>query len=130
MCWRPQAAPPTWGGIGLDQTKLKLDDKALPSFDPLTTRTVNLDGLSPVFIAGDASNFIPLLHEAADEGRIAGWNAARLALGQPVVPGLRSAPLGVVFTDPQIAIVGSGFHKRTIWGVFKQTSALVIVQPT
>ena len=102
---------PNLGGIGLDQTTLKLDDKALPSFDPLTTRTVNLDGLSPVFIAGDASHFIPLLHEAADEGRIAGWNAARLALGQPVIPGLRRAPLGVVFTDPQIAIVGSGFHK-------------------
>ena len=102
---------PNVGGIGLDQTTLKLDNKALPSFDPLTTRTVTLDGLSPVFIAGDASHFIPLLHEAVDEGRIAGWNAARLALGQPVIPGLRRAPLGVVFTDPQIAIVGSGFHK-------------------
>jgi len=49
---------------------------------------------------------MPLLHEAADEGRIAGENAARFP---EVQPGLRRAPLGVVFTDPQIAIVGGGF---------------------
>ena len=96
--------------MGLDQTTLKLDAKGVPSFDPATTRTASADGASPIFIAGDASNFIPLLHEAADEGRIAGANAARLALGKPVNPGLRRAPIGVVFTDPQIGIVGGGFH--------------------
>lgn len=48
---------------------------------------------------------MPLLHEAADEGRIAGENAMRFPA---VAPGLRRAPLGVVFTDPQIAIVGGG----------------------
>lgn len=102
---------PNLKGIGLDQTSLKLDDKGVPSSDPLTAQTVSSVGSSPVFIAGDASNFIPLLHEAADEGRIAGGNAARLALGQPTVPGLRRAALSVVFTDPQIGIVGGGFHK-------------------
>jgi len=96
--------------MGLDRTTLKLDAKGVPSFDPATTRTASADGASPIFIAGDAGNFIPLLHEAADEGRIAGANAARLALGQPVNPGLRRAPIGVVFTDPQIGIVGGGFH--------------------
>ena len=95
--------------MGLANTTLKLDTKGVPLFDPLTTRTVNADGASPVFIAGDTSNFIPLLHEAADEGRIAGGNAARLALGKPVNPGLRRAPIGMVFTDPQIGIVGGGF---------------------
>jgi dihydrolipoamide dehydrogenase len=67
-------------------------------------------GASPIFVAGDAGNFIPLLHEAADEGRIAGENAARLALGKRVKPGLRRAFIGIVFTDPQIGIVGGGFH--------------------
>ena len=33
-------------------------------------------GSAPVFIAGDANNQRPLLHEAADEGHIAGANAA------------------------------------------------------
>ena len=44
------------------------------------------------------------------EGRIAGDNAARLALGKQVNPGLRRAPIGIVFTDPQIGIIGGGFH--------------------
>ena len=96
-------------GMGLANTTLKLDSKGAPSFDPLTTQTVSAGRTSPIFIAGDASNFIPLLHEAADEGRIAGGNAARFALGKPVSPGLRRAPIGVVFTDPQIGIVGGGF---------------------
>jgi dihydrolipoamide dehydrogenase len=96
--------------IGLDQTTLKLDAKGVPSFDPATARSVSADGASPIFIAGDASNFIPLLHEAADEGRIAGGNAARLALGKQIEPGLRRARIGVVFTDPQIGIVGGGFR--------------------
>ncbi|MGP1680183.1 MAG: dihydrolipoyl dehydrogenase [Burkholderiales bacterium] len=101
---------PNIEGIGLENTTLKLDAKGVPSFDPATTQTTSADGASPVFIAGDASNFIPLLHEAADEGHIAGDNAARLALGKQVNPGLRRAPIGIVFTEPQIGIVGGGFH--------------------
>lgn len=101
---------PNVTGMGLDQTTLKLDAEGVPSFDPVTTRTASADGASPIFIAGDVSNFIPLLHEAVDEGRIAGENAARFALGMQVNPGLRRAPIGVVFTDPQIGIVGGGFH--------------------
>jgi len=101
---------PNVDGIGLDRTTLKLDAKGVPSFDPLSTRTESTGGASPIFIAGDASNFIPLLHEAADEGRIAGMNAAHLAQGKQVLHGLRHARIGVVFTDPQIGIVGGGFR--------------------
>jgi dihydrolipoamide dehydrogenase len=101
---------PNVTGIGLDKTTLKLDNKGVPWFDPVTTRTVSAEGASPIFIAGDASNFIPLMHEASDEGHIAGSNAARLALGKQVNPGLRRARIGVVFTDPQIGIVGGGFR--------------------
>ena len=101
---------PNVSDLGLDNTTLKLDAKGVPSFDPATTRTAIAQGSSPIFIAGDASDFIPLLHEAADEGRIAGDNAARVAQGRQVEHGVRRAPIGVVFTDPQIAIVGGGFH--------------------
>lgn len=104
---------PNVTGIGLDKTTLELDAEGVPSFDPATTRTASADEASPIFIAGDVSNFIPLLHEAADEGRIAGKNAAALALGKQVNPGLRRARIGVVFTDPQIGIVGGGFHSMT-----------------
>jgi dihydrolipoamide dehydrogenase len=105
---------PNVQGIGLENTSVKLDANGVPLYDPVTARTVNADGSggksSPIFIAGDAGDFIALLHEAADEGRTAGNNAARVALGKPVNAGLRRAPIIVVFTDPQIGIVGGGFR--------------------
>ena len=101
---------PNVKGIGLENTTLKLDEKGVPIFDKATTQTVSAEGAGAIFIAGDAGNFIPLLHEATDEGHIAGDNAARFALGKAVQPGLRRAPIGVVFTDPQIGIIGGGFR--------------------
>jgi dihydrolipoamide dehydrogenase len=101
---------PNVDGIGLDKTTVDCDAAGVPVFDSLTGQTLNGAGATSIFLAGDASNFIPLLHEAADEGRIAGENAARVAAGKPVLRGLRRAPLGVVFTDPQIAIVGGGWQ--------------------
>ena len=52
---------------------------------------------------GDAADQESLLHEAADEGRIAGDNAGRYP---DMVVRPRRAPLTVVFSDPQIASVG------------------------
>ena len=94
--------------LGLENTTIDRDAAGVPVFDAATTQTVSAGRESTIFVAGDASNFIPLLHEAADEGRIAGENAARVASGKAVSCGFRRAPLGVVFTDPQIAIVGGG----------------------
>ncbi|HST01057.1 MAG TPA: dihydrolipoyl dehydrogenase [Usitatibacter sp.] len=93
---------PNVDGMDLETLDLALAKNGVPAFDPRTGQV----GTTPLFIAGDASNFAPLLHEAADEGRIAGNNAARFPA---VTAALRRAPLGVVFTDPQIAIVGGGF---------------------
>jgi dihydrolipoamide dehydrogenase len=93
---------PNVGNLALEKTTLALDASGVPLYD----RTTLQCGGSSIFIAGDASNDAPLLHEAADEGRIAGDNAARF----PVIgSGLRRALLSVVFTDPQICIVGGGF---------------------
>jgi dihydrolipoamide dehydrogenase len=95
---------PNIGGLGLKHTMLAVDAHGVPLFDRATLRC----GDSSIFIAGDANNDVPLLHEAADEGRIAGENAARYP---DVRPGLRRAGLSVVFTDPQIGIVGGGFAR-------------------
>jgi len=90
---------PNVRALGLERTTLALDRNGVPLFD----RTTMQCGTSPVFIAGDVNNDVPLLHEAADEGRIAGENAA----SHPYVrPGLRRTPLGIVFCDPQLATVG------------------------
>ena len=88
--------------LGLERAGVELGLRGVPVHDPLTLRA----GTSPIFVAGDSADDRPLLHEAADEGRIAGENAARFP---DIAPGHRRAPLGIVFTDPQIAIVGGGF---------------------
>ena len=51
------------------------DARGVPLFDRNTLRC----GDSSIFIAGDVNNDVPLLHEAADEGRIAGENAATIS---------------------------------------------------
>jgi dihydrolipoamide dehydrogenase len=89
--------------LGLEHTSLVRDAHGVPLFD----RETLLCGGAPIFIAGDANQDLPLLHEAADEGRIAGDNAARFP---DVRAGMRRAPLGIVFTDPQIAVVGGGLR--------------------
>jgi dihydrolipoamide dehydrogenase len=90
--------------LGLEHTSLELDDKGVPVFDRFTGQA----GASHIFIAGDADNDVPLLHEAADEGRIAGDNAGRWpdVRAQP-----RRAPLGIVFSEPQVATVGRSWRE-------------------
>lgn len=90
---------PNIHGLDIQNTDLELDDRGTPVFDHYTLRC----GDSHIFIAGDVNSSLPLLHEAADEGRIAGDNAGRYP---DVRAGLRRVPLSVVFTDPQIATVG------------------------
>src|SRR3546814_12647390 len=65
-------------------------------------------GSAPIFIAGDVNGVLPLLHEAADDGRIAGENAASYP---QVNPGKRRAPMAVVFSDPQLAQAGLRFKE-------------------
>jgi dihydrolipoamide dehydrogenase len=89
--------------IGLDKTSIECNTHGIPCFD----RTTLQCGDRPIFLAGDVNDDVPVLHEAADEGRIAGHNAA---LFPNVRPGLRRAPLAIMFTDPQIAMVGNGLR--------------------
>jgi dihydrolipoamide dehydrogenase len=95
---------PQLDGLALEHAGLELDARGVPHFDPVTLRC----GESSVFLAGDANSVLPLLHEAADEGRGAGENAARLPDVRPVT---RSAPIAVVFSDPQIMMVGKRFSE-------------------
>ena len=57
--------------LGLENTGLQLDARGVPLADRLTMQT----SVPHIFIAGDASNQLPLLHEASDRARIAGANA-------------------------------------------------------
>lgn len=93
---------PNIGGLDLENTGLDLDEKGLPSYDKSTMQC----GDSPVFLAGDVNDYLPVLHEAASEGIIAGTNAA---VFPDVRPHPRHTPLLIVFTEPQMAIAGKRF---------------------
>jgi len=91
---------PNIDGLGLDTLDVPLDDTGMPEIDPCTLRI----GDHQVFLAGDANGIRALLHEAADEGHIAGRMAA------PGISGTgfsRRTPLSIVFSTPQIAQVGA-----------------------
>lgn len=92
---------PNIDGLGLETLGIALDGQGLPPVNPHTMQIADL----PVFMAGDANQQIPLLHEAADGGHIAGINSSRPA----PVRFTRRTPLAIVFADPCIATVGSGF---------------------
>lgn len=89
---------PAIDGLGLEALGVPLDDAGLPQVDPTTQRIGDL----PVFLAGDANGHRPILHEAADEGHIAGRNAAAGC----TVARCRRTPLAIVFSAPQVARVG------------------------
>ncbi len=90
---------PNVGAIGIENAGLPADAKV--------DRETMQWGSSHVFMAGDATDDIPLLHEAADEGAIAGANAARFP---EVRPGKRRTPLGIAFTEPGLAVVAGGWR--------------------
>ena len=94
---------PNVAGLDLAAAGIALESRGMPKIDLHTMQVKD----SPIFFAGDVTAFRPLLHEAADEGRIAGRNAARYP---EVVGQVRRAPLAIVFTDPQIAVVGEHYE--------------------
>ncbi len=109
---------PDLAGLDLKNTALQLNERGIPVFDRFTLQCGN----STIFIAGDASNEVPLLHEAADQGRIAGDNAGRYP---DIRPGLRRASLAIVFTDPQVASVGLNLEQ--LGAQFKDRFAVGVV---
>lgn len=100
---------PNLDDLGLDALALPRDANGHPAFDRHTGQW----GSGPLFIAGDATQDRPLLHEASDGGRIAGDNAARF----PAIHRRpRRVPLAVVFSDPQIMLAGASHAELTASG--------------
>ncbi len=92
---------PNTEGLGLENLGVEIREDGLPVFDP---DTLQVGGL-PVFIAGDVNNEYPILHEAWDDGRIAGYNAMQ---DRPVCF-RRRTPLAITFSDPNIAMAGRSY---------------------
>jgi len=92
---------PALAGLGLEQVGVALGPRGVPAHDPETMRIAGF----PIYIAGDANNDRPILHEAVDEGHIAGYNAVR----SEDHCFKRRTGLAITFTEPNIARVGRSF---------------------
>lgn len=100
---------PNIEGLGLETLGVELDKRGVPLFDAKTLQVGNL----PIFIAGDVNGQRPLLHEAADEGRIAAYHA----LHPEADCLMRRAPLGIVFTEPGAGQAGLSYSELPESGV-------------
>lgn len=87
--------------LGLEAIGAPLDERGIPVYDPHTMQLGDL----PVFLAGDVTGERPVLHEAGDEGRIAGQNA----VSETVTAYRRKTPLNITFCDPNIVQVGAPY---------------------
>ncbi|MEK7992148.1 MAG: dihydrolipoyl dehydrogenase [Thiotrichaceae bacterium] len=92
---------PNIAGLGLDKIGVELDARGVPIFNPDTLQIADM----PIFIAGDANADRTILHEAGDDGRIAGYNASH----DEVLGFKRKTTLGITFCDPNIARVGQSW---------------------
>ena len=89
---------PNLDSLNIEKAGIQLNQKGIPKFDPHTMCIEN----SSIFIAGDVNAEKTLLHEAADEGAIAGYNA----VAEKITSFKRRTFIAITFTDPNIAIVG------------------------
>ena len=89
--------------LGVGNLDVPLDEHGVPTYDPHSMQVGDL----PVFIAGDVTGNRPILHEAGDEGRIAGLNA----VSDSVQSFQRKTPLAITFCDPNIAVVGASWEE-------------------
>ncbi|MEK9696323.1 MAG: dihydrolipoyl dehydrogenase [Candidatus Poseidoniales archaeon] len=91
--------------LNLHNTSLDYSNRKL-KFDLDTLQCFHENGEpSHVFVAGDVTGDRMILHEAIDEGRAAAENA----ISNVVQKRFSRSPLSVIFTDPNIAMVGSRY---------------------
>ncbi|MFT7878847.1 MAG: dihydrolipoyl dehydrogenase [Sulfurimonas sp.] len=93
---------PNLKSLKLEKVGIMLDNHGMPRFNDDTMQIEDL----PIFIAGDVNNDRPLMHEAADEGRIAGYNTVH-----NITKFKRKVPLTIVFSDPNIAYIGKRYKE-------------------
>ncbi len=94
---------PNIKNIGLENLKIALSPAGIPQ---VNRNTLKLVEATNIFLPGDANADRPILHEAADEGLIAGFNAVN-----DEVCFKRRTFLGIAFMDPNIAAVGQKYDE-------------------
>jgi dihydrolipoamide dehydrogenase len=94
---------PNIENLGLENLGVALDKHGRPPFNPNTMQVADL----PVYLAGDVTGERMILHEAGDDGRIAGYNAAH----DGTAAFRRKTPITINFCDPNICTVGRRWHE-------------------
>ncbi len=89
--------------LGLERLGVQLNGRGIPEFDPATYQLQDL----PIFIAGDVTGERGTLQDAADGGRIAGFNAMR----KTPLMFKHKTPMSIAFSDPNIACVGKSWSE-------------------
>ncbi|MCG8337837.1 MAG: dihydrolipoyl dehydrogenase [Proteobacteria bacterium] len=89
---------PNLEALGLEDIGVPMDNRNIPVFDSSTMQIKDM----PIYIAGDVVVDRAILHEASDEGRIAGYNAVH----EEQQCFRRRIPMGICFSDPNIGFAG------------------------
>lgn len=100
---------PRIGGLALENAGLQLDENRLPRFDTDTMQC----GDAPIFLAGDANADQPVLHEASNEGSVAGRNAVAYPATDAAT---RTPSFTLTFTDPPLAVLGAAPDESIVSG--------------
>lgn len=87
--------------IGLENLGLKLNTLGQPE---VSLNRLFIKEAPHIFLPGDANGDRPILHEAADEGRISGYNAVNTEQCFK-----RRTTIGITFSDPNAAVVGLSY---------------------
>ncbi len=101
--------PPNLDSLGLAAAGLELDDNGVPLHDRNTMQC----GDSRIFLAGDVADDLPLLHEASQDGAIAGRNAVAYPASMQAD---RFPPFSITFTSPPVVRIGQSEEDGVITG--------------
>lgn len=93
---------PNLESLDLDKICKKLENN-IPEF---RLDTMSLKEHDHIFIAGDVNGLRPILHEASDQGKIAGFNAVNSKTSF-----IHRVPVEITFCDPNIAAVGKRYSQ-------------------
>jgi dihydrolipoamide dehydrogenase len=94
---------PNLADLGLERLGIELEAAGVPAFSKKTLRVAKTE----IYLVGDVNRDRAVLHEASEQGRIAGYNSMQVEdkeFDQKV-------PLAIIFTSPQIASVGLSYTK-------------------
>ncbi|HKM36632.1 MAG TPA: dihydrolipoyl dehydrogenase [Thiopseudomonas sp.] len=94
---------PNTDQLNLAEAGFELDERGQPLFNENTMQL----GKHPVFIIGDINGQRALMHDAADEGAMAGYNAVQTT----PVAFKRKVSIGIAFTNPDVVSVGARFDQ-------------------